>query len=54
MNNPLIRVQNLVYDYPGFRALNGISLTIESGTVITDNEKDFRRVRRLKVENWLK
>lgn len=23
-------------------------------TVITDNEKDFRRVRKLKVENWLK
>ena len=22
--------------------------------VITDNEKDFRRVRKLKVENWLK
>jgi tRNA(fMet)-specific endonuclease VapC len=23
-------------------------------TVITDNERDFRRVRKLKVENWLK
>lgn len=32
-------------------AVHALSL---KATVITDNEKDFRRVRRLKVENWLK
>lgn len=32
-------------------AVHALSL---KATVITDNEKDFRRVRRLKVENWLR
>lgn len=32
-------------------AVHALSL---KATVITDNEKDFRRVRKLKVENWLK
>jgi ABC-2 type transport system ATP-binding protein len=33
MAAPLIEVQNLTFDYPGFRALNGISFTIEPGSV---------------------
>jgi ABC-2 type transport system ATP-binding protein len=33
MTNPIIEVRDLTFDYPGFRALNGISLTIEPGTV---------------------
>ncbi|MDO9452531.1 MAG: type II toxin-antitoxin system VapC family toxin [Stagnimonas sp.] len=32
-------------------AVHALSL---KATVITDNEKDFRRVRKLKVENWLR
>lgn len=32
-------------------AVHALSL---KATLITDNEKDFRRVRRLKVENWLR
>ena len=33
MNTPIIEVINLTFDYPGFRALEQVSLSIEPGTV---------------------
>lgn len=30
---PIIEISNLGFDYPGFRALNGVNLAIEAGTV---------------------
>jgi ABC-2 type transport system ATP-binding protein len=33
LTKPIIEVTNLTFDYPGFRALEQISLSIESGTV---------------------
>ncbi len=32
-SSPIIEISQLGFDYPGFRALNGINLTIEAGTV---------------------
>lgn len=29
----MLRVQNLVFDYPGHRALNGVSFAVEAGTI---------------------
>ncbi len=33
MNNPVIEVSKLTFDYPGFRALNSVSIAIEQGSV---------------------
>lgn len=33
MTQPIIEVQDLYFDYPGFRALNGVSFRIEAGSV---------------------
>ena len=30
---PIIEISQLGFDYPGFRALNGVNLAIEAGTV---------------------
>jgi urea transport system ATP-binding protein len=33
MNAPMLQLQNIVVDFDGFKAINGLSLTIESGSM---------------------
>ncbi len=33
MIQPIIEVKNLIFDYPGFRAINGLSVSIQPGSV---------------------